>query len=351
MNSTSAIQDTKNSCPIVFILGHARSGTTLLQTILDTHPQIASALESRFAIHYMNRYNGIEHWGSKEKEKFLNDILSEQKIHYFWEIDKKSLSDRLTQLSPKSPYSSFCKAVYLSRKSIFKKSEPKLIIDKNPIYALMISHLLKVFPNAKFVHIVRDPRASASSALQLVKGLQPKHPAYRWLSVNQEIESFKQLTEFKCHTLRYEDLLSKPTEVLDQLAAYLGISPNFDFSYYETVNSAVSSYIDRSPTEKIKTFRELGMSKVHSNIRTPINPSFIDKWKEKLNSDQVSVIDAICGELATSYGYIIENMPIQNPKIPLTEIIYVKKLAIYYSLPIWLRELKSKPNMGFIEPQ
>ena len=60
---------------IIFVLARGRSGTTLLQTILDSHPNIQAPFESRFAIHYRHRYLGIKKWTTNKKISLLEMFL------------------------------------------------------------------------------------------------------------------------------------------------------------------------------------------------------------------------------------------------------------------------------------
>ena len=69
--------------PIVFILGKGRSGTTLLQTMLDAHPNTIAPIESRFVVHFKNRYGQVTKWTSDRKSAFIQDVLEEQKIKFF----------------------------------------------------------------------------------------------------------------------------------------------------------------------------------------------------------------------------------------------------------------------------
>ena len=335
---------------MVFILGHGRSGTSLLQTILDSHPSITSSIESRFAIHFMSKYESVRNWTIEKKKAFIEDVLQEQKIYFFWEINKTVLERKIFSLPSNTSYNKICKQVYASRISFFPKTESKVIIDKNPIYSFLIPHILRVFPSAKFIHIVRDPRATSNSVATILQNINIEKPAYGWLMANREIESFKKIIPDNFHTLKYENLLIDTQKELRIIANFIGVEPTvFNLNYHEIVKKEIPNYIERSPSSQIKRLRKKGLKLVHNNLSKSINTDFVTKWKKTLSASQVQQIDSICGELAVKYDYIVENTFDENVRIPIMELINTKKLLWYYSLPIWLRELKSKPDMGFLK--
>ena len=59
--------------PILFIVGKGRSGTTLLSTILDSHPKVASATESRFLLILWQKYKRMKKWNAAKAEVFFED--------------------------------------------------------------------------------------------------------------------------------------------------------------------------------------------------------------------------------------------------------------------------------------
>ncbi len=343
---------TNTNIPIVFILGHGRSGTTLLQTILDSNPNICAPLESRFVVHLKAKYQHLKKWTPEKKEQFIADVLAEQKIYLFWEIDIIQLKNRITNLPENSNYNELCLQVYLSRISLFEKKDITVIVDKNPIYALMIPHLLSVFPDAKFIHIIRDYRASSSSTRTILTQKPIKALAYNWLLSNTEIEKVKSKYPQNFHTLKYEDLLTNTIKEINNVTTFLNVEYNGNMlNYHDTLKQEIPNYLDRSPNKKIEERRKIGINKVHKNIAKPIDPSFINKWKTKLTTEQVQLLDNICGEIAKKHGYIIKNEYQTNLKIPFKFQFHKNKLRWYYQLPIWLRELKSKPSLGFIQEQ
>src|SRR5690554_7919810 len=81
--------------PIAFLVAKDRSGTTLLQTMLDSHPNICAPLESRFVLHLKNKYHSKTIWNKSLKTQFVKNLFKEQKMVLFWELDQDALIERL----------------------------------------------------------------------------------------------------------------------------------------------------------------------------------------------------------------------------------------------------------------
>src|SRR5690554_6308474 len=77
--------------PIAFLVAKDRSGTTLLQTMLDSHPNICAPLESRFVLHLKSRYQHKVHWNDRLKARFTKDLFEEEKMVLLWELDMDAL--------------------------------------------------------------------------------------------------------------------------------------------------------------------------------------------------------------------------------------------------------------------
>ncbi|QAA82135.1 sulfotransferase [Aequorivita sp. H23M31] len=342
---------TPTQAPIAFLVAKDRSGTTLLQTMLDSHPNICAPLESRFVLHLMSKYKNEVCWDEKLKIQFQEDLFKEQKIELFWELDKEALNERISALPESTTYGEICKQVYVSSKSFHNKETIKLIVDKNPIYAIMIPMLQEVYPNAKFIHLVRDYRGNVSSIRSLNKKVGVKKLGMSWVMTNMEIEKSKDENPNNFITIRYEDLLDSPKEELERLIDFFDLEFHPDMlTYHMRIEKAISTYLDGAPNEKIRKIREIGIAKVHKNLSKPLNTTFKNKWERTLSSKEISTLETYSGGLAEKYGYYFTTgIFTKNQVIPISLRCEMAKLRLYYKLPIWLRELKSKPSMPFID--
>ena len=340
---------TTESIPIVFILAKGRSGTTLLQTMLDAHPNTIAPFESRFVMHFKNKFGKITKWTPEIKATFLSMVFLEQKIYLFWDIDKDKAIKLINALPENTSYGNVCKQIYLSVNSAFEKEQPKVIIDKNPIYALLIPSILEVYPNAKFIHCIRDYRACANSTKKLQISKDIKTIGYEWLLSNTEIEHYKKQYSDHFLTIRYEDLLVTSEMTLKDICDFLHISYSSQLLEYHTKTAeATINFIKNADTIEIKKIREIGANLVHKNLSRPLDPTLMENWRKHLVESQINELDLICSFYGKIYQYH-SNIMKQQCSIPFKVKLKKIKIQLYYNLPIWFRELKSKPTLVFLK--
>ncbi len=179
----AAIEAARVEAP-VFILGHYRSGTTFLHELMAADPRFASP--NRFQTHNPRTFLGTERWLGRVVEPFmLPRRVQEDEVAYM----------NLVQLSP---YMDWCfpagEAAYgraltlrdahpaevaawsdaLTRflKALTLKAGRPLIL-KSPPHTARIRPILDAFPDARFVHIRRDPYAVFVSTIGLLRAIKP----------------------------------------------------------------------------------------------------------------------------------------------------------------------------------
>jgi tetratricopeptide (TPR) repeat protein len=124
----------KPSHRLALLGGHPRSGTTLLEQVLDAHPDMVSA---------------------EETEIFYNDAYGPLLLG---KPDDTAMYAALVTATPGT--------LQQSRQNYFRAMElslgnpiaGRLLIDKNPSYTFLIPALIRIFPEIKFLIALRDPR-------------------------------------------------------------------------------------------------------------------------------------------------------------------------------------------------
>jgi hypothetical protein len=330
---------------ITFIISKGRSGSTLLQTVLDAHPNIIAPFESRYFLHLKAKYGKVVQWNDKKILSFLSDLEQEGKFHFFWSVNREQLKSYFLSLPRNKPFSFYCMAVLKQHESFFSKKEPKAMIDKNPIHAMFLEDLIYHFPKAKFIHLIRDYRANALSHFKVLPNESIEWHTYKWLRINQEIEKHKAIHPSKFITLRYEDLIDNPEKELRNICAYIGV--NFHDNLLSHHNHINQSHFEKLLNHsKYKKIRQKLILKYHKNITTPINPSINEKWKTEISQQELLSIEAIGNLLGEGFSYnpsaSIDASRLKNMKnLERKFNIWEKKLRLFYQLPIWLRELIS----------
>ncbi|NHZ84676.1 MAG: hypothetical protein GWP19_02210, partial [Planctomycetia bacterium] len=244
MNTPEQKTDILNQNPI-FIAGAHKSGTSLLRSLLDGHSSIyAIPIET----HY---FQLVKFWVDNEYRKQFPKILSnEQLILRFinW-IDKSNkskdkLSDSITMNvfdlkkfkkiiskcekddSDKIRIQKYFAAIYYSQ---FSKQIPAniRIVEKSVENAEFAVDLAQYFPNAKFIHILRNPYSNFVS-LRKYKSIKFGYPIMRriirTLYNNYYFLSHNKRRINNYYVLKYEDLVSDPRREIERLCNFLNLT-------------------------------------------------------------------------------------------------------------------------------
>jgi len=272
--------------PLFFIVGRGRSGTTLLRLLLDTHPSISVAPEAQFIMNLYGKYAGVTKWDDDRILAFYNDLWLEKRLDD-WNLNRERLRQDLLACGCRASFADLCRIVYANYAAIQGKGDAVLLGDKNNHYALFVKELMALFPEAKFIHIVRDPRDTIVSyqSVRFDAG-STCALAYRWNRYNQEILKYSNEYPDRFILVRYEDLVMDPVHHLGRICSFLGVDYNpvmLEFYKYQSKNILKWEW--------------------HQNLRKPLDRGLVYKWKGIMKDRDVLCSDYICGSLARRFGY------------------------------------------------
>lgn len=280
------------SLPMFFILGRPRSGTTLLRTLFDAHPNVATPIECAFIMNMSQKYSKITNWSREDLLSFHEDVQKHIKFDT-WNIDIEKMKSDLLHCQGENTFQTVCKVVYYDYVSLFPKEEIKWIGDKNPVYATYTPLMLRLFPDAKFIHLVRDPRDNIIS----LKNVDFEGPftallAYRWQHSARKLHYIKKKHPTQFYTIRYEDLVREPERYYREMCDFLSI-PYFDhvFDFY------------KKQDEAFRQFKTDKLVKYHKSLFSPINTSKVDLWKTQLPDRDIRITEFVGGRWTKLYGY------------------------------------------------
>jgi hypothetical protein len=155
--------------------------------------------------------------------------------------------------------------------------DPRRLVLKSPPHSCRIPVLLELFPNARFVHIVRDPYVVFPSTVNLWKSLYRKHglqrPTFAGLEeyvlttfnrLYQRLEEGRKLVDpSRFHELRYEDLIRDPVGQMRLLYEHLGLGGFEEFrprleSYLARIAGYETNRYELAPEQRAKISRHWG---------------------------------------------------------------------------------------------
>ena len=193
---------------VVFLLSLPRSGSTLLQRMLATHPQISTVAEPWMLLPQVYPFVRKDLYASYRSVDFraaAKDFfatLPESARTYWQEVDR------------------FIRRVYG-----ILGGEARYFLDKTPRYSLIAPHLASLFPESKFVFLFRNPLAIIASINQVWGGGRWKIYTYKvdlFMGLENLLLAYESLLqEGRCIGIRYEDLLMEPEPVIARVCDYL----------------------------------------------------------------------------------------------------------------------------------
>ena len=300
--------------PPFFIVGSPRSGTSLLRVMLDGHPRLAVPPESHFIVGLAPRLLRKVR-GSTSLHKTLDDILGHERFPR-WGLDVSDVRERVWRSDP-TTYSELIDAVFRSYAEAHGKSRWG---DKTPGYVSHMPTLDRLFPTARFIHIIRDGRESAVSMAELPWG--PRSPvsgAFWWRSKVERGRAFGGLLPVERYfELRLEDLIEDPEGRLQEICDFLEerYSPEMlDYpSRMANVSRPGQPHLTKPPTPGLRN------------------------WKAGLSAREQRAIDAVCRGLLQRLGYRFAG---KDPVgLAYARTVRFRDLLLT-ALPIWRARLSS----------
>ena len=212
--------DSKIESNPLFIVGMPRSGTSLLEQILSSHSKIHGAGE-------LNFLQKVIYKKGLKKTNNMNDYFSDIRKYYY---------NQITKISKNS-----------------------FIIDKLPINFKWIGFILKSFPEAKIIHIKRNPMAVCWSNYKthffdsgMDFSLDQKEVAIYYSLYLDIIKFWKEIFKDKILDINYEDFVLNFKEQTKSILDYLDLEWEDQIKNYTTNKRAISTASFQQVREKIK---------------------------------------------------------------------------------------------------
>lgn len=247
---------------MLFVISSPRSGSTMLERMLESHSQIKGGPEP----HLLTPLAHLGVWDNVEKAPYDHVLAAESQQMFVEQLP-----------NGEADYWEACRAYCDVLYGRWMESGDKTIcLDKTPAYALILPFMAKVFPDAKFVVLTRHPLATFSSfANSFFDGDYDVAQKYNPL-LNRyvpAIANFLQQTEVPFIHVRYEDLVSDPETKMKEIYEYIGVefeADTINYGSHERDESAGKGLGD-----------PIGVQQ-HSRPST----ESVTKWVEELSADQ-----------------------------------------------------------------
>ncbi len=264
-------------------VGSGRSGTTLVQAIFSAHPRLAISHESQFIPRLADRPYVRD--GAFSSDRFVAD-LKRSPDYQRLEIDDDALLASLHEELP-ADYPDAVRRVF---QHYAKARGKERYGDKSPGYVLHMERLAELFPEARFVHVVRDGRAVALSYVETKfgPGDVPAGALYWQRRVTRGRTVGETLGTERYRELRYEDLVADPETVVRDVIPFLGL--DFD--------PAMLRYFERGDQLRSET----ADPSAHESLALPPTQG-LRNWKEQMSDSDAAVFEVLAGTTLETFGY------------------------------------------------
>lgn len=287
----------------VFILGNPRSGTSLFRLMLNSHSMINATPECGF-LHWW--YKKYADWDlscvtSSRLDEYISDLESSKRIED-WKMDYTLLKEKIIKEKPEN-YAKLGELVYIFYGEQKGKSA-KIIADKNNYYVNHYKDLNEIWPDAKYILVVRDGRDVACSYLNIETLVtnSPYKPklstdiitiAKEWSTNNQNIIDFsKSIPESQFMTVRYEDFVTESEFFLTKVCGFLGI-------HFEP---EMLNYFIKNAKEQDEPLSSLDWKK--KTLEKPDKEN-IGKYKTELDKQKIDEFNSEAKTILQKFNYEI----------------------------------------------
>jgi omega-hydroxy-beta-dihydromenaquinone-9 sulfotransferase len=270
------IYSMKSKNEIIFIIGNSRSGTTMLSRILNNHEQITSFNELHFfndivkkpLLDKITLTSAID-IANKLQNRIDNDVWSKINNSEYTSLSKKVIGDIDEDML--NSFTVFDAVMNYQRKI----NKTRYVLEQTPKNILYYEEIIKVYPNAKFVHIIRDPRAVLASQKNRWKKYQRKADNVPLYNILRTFINYHPFT-----TLKVWKLVFKKGVTLR----------NFKNNYYEIkfenliLNHEVEltkllKYLELDYQSNLNNVPQVGSSNLnHKKNKFGLNSAVINSW-------------------------------------------------------------------------
>jgi hypothetical protein len=267
----------------IFLVGCPRSGTTLLQQMLDAHVEIAIAPETHFVENFWLKQDNYGDLAKDENyQRLIQDLV---RVPEFCEM---ALSAEAFTAAAYAIERSYANLFCLLLSQFMKSRNVQIVGEKTPNHLLHMKTLKEFFPKSKFIHIVRDPRAVVNSWKKVpwtTGTVLGDAKIWRKYMITAQSRSIPEDTLLSLH---YEELVASPESSLRRVCNFLNLA--FDanmLNYYAQHSQGVN--VSREPWK--------------GNATKPISSTSLTRWQTDLATQEVAIIEAVTGKEMRQLDY------------------------------------------------
>lgn len=264
---------------VVFIMGCDRSGTTFLGSLIGAHSECIVTPESQFK---------TDCYSEKEKIHFSSqkafDKIIDTKRFKIWNTNISFTETEFNQI-----YNYSALILHVVKKYNINKQHKKMAkiwVDHTPVNVEYVDLLKSFYPNAKFLHIIRDGRGVAASYKNVTWGPKTMHDiANHWLKKLAYGFVYEAKYPKDVLSIRYEDLLSDTETAVKKITDFIGIK------YEENMLNANGLIVPEYTKHQ------------HQLVGQKADKSRIEAWQKTLSNREIELFEYEAKNMLNLLGY------------------------------------------------
>lgn len=269
----------------IFIAGLERSGTSLLFAILSSHPNIAMTRRTNMWTHFYNQYGDL-----RKEENFERCLASMMKYKRLIVLDPDPNRIRVEFWRGEPTYA---RLFDIFEKNYAEKINKPRWGDKSLNTERYAIPILSAYPDAKIIHLIRDPRDRYASSFTRWKVNRSGvgGAAAMWLSSVNLAKRNLQLFPHNYLTVRYETLARNSEKTIQEICEFIGEE------YFHEM-------LEMKGAGKFRD--EGGNSSYGSRKPGVISTSSIGRYREILSNRAIAVMQILVGQEMQEHKYEME---------------------------------------------
>lgn len=280
--SFDALHARLSALPAFFVGGLPRSGTTWVQQLLNSHPEILCVGESRYMDDLIPAlYTAMQGFAQRRAVEPWAPGARGPAPHHMGPVFRAAFAS-------------------LAVANIGNKDPERLVTvgEKTPENVVKLERLWATFPKARFIHVIRDPRDGAISGFHRFRSKLPSElERARYLEVytkdwNQRLREARRIADGKPYLeIRYEDLHADTENRAAELFRFLGASCDA---------ALIKGAIENASFERLSGGRKPGEEDTSSHYRQGL----VGGWRDVLSDAEVQIATRNAGPLMAEFGYL-----------------------------------------------
>jgi hypothetical protein len=256
----------------IFLVGAERSGTTLLRLMLSHHPQIAWCPEFEYSVDQISE----------------TGAFPELKDYCEWLETHRIFTDCGYQIDRTLSYPDLIRSFIEQERDRTQKPIAGATVHRH------FDRLLHIWSEARFIHIVRDPRDVAASCIGMGWAGNVWAGAERWIEAEDLWDKMRSpLSPERWIEVSYESLIENPQRVLSQICQFMGV--NYDEAMLQYPETTTYSIPD---------------------------PSLVRQWLRRLSPSEIQLVESRVAGRLLERGYEHSSLP------PIHSLTPVRRLKL-----------------------